>query len=145
MIKETGQIIEIKTIAGEKIVVVECVSKSACKSCSSNDNCGVGVVAKGASNKTHQLEIPYKEGMEVNRSIELLIENKDIIQSSLIIYTIPLIVFVLTSLISYQFTQNEPFIIILSLASLLIGCLIAKYVSAKLYPDTNLNKLISTK
>ncbi|MBB1273116.1 MULTISPECIES: SoxR reducing system RseC family protein [Psychromonas] len=145
MIQETGRIIDIKIINGEKTAVVECISKSACKSCSSNDNCGVGVVAKGLSDRSHHLSMPYKEGMEINESIQLLIENKDIVKSSMIVYIIPLIAFVLGSSISYLFTNSEPLVIAISLLSLFVGTLVAKVVSSKLYPSNSLNKLISTK
>lgn len=145
MLQEIGKIIDIKIINGEKTAVVECISKSACKSCSSNDNCGVGVVAKGLSDKAHRLSMPFKEGMVINESIELLIENKDIVKSSIIVYVIPLILFVLGCTISYLFTSNEPLVISISLLSLVAGVFIAKAVSSKLYPIQNLNKLIRTK
>jgi len=145
MLQEIGKIIDIKIINNEKIAIVECISKSACKSCASNDNCGVGVVAKGLSNKAHRLSMPYKEGMMINESIELLIENKDIVKSSMIVYVIPLILFVLGCTVSYLFTSNEPLVIFISLLSLVSGVFIAKAVSTKLYPLKNLNKLISTK
>ncbi|MDN2664902.1 SoxR reducing system RseC family protein [Psychromonas sp. 14N.309.X.WAT.B.A12] len=145
MLKETGRIIEITEVNGEKSVIVECISKSACKSCSSNDNCGVGVVAKGLSDKSHQISMPYKEGMEVNKQIELLVDNKDIVQSSLVVYIIPLILFVTTCIITNLLTDNEPLIIIFSLSALLIGSVIAKLLSAILYPANSLNKMISTK
>lgn len=145
MLKETGRIIEITEINGEKSVIVECISKSACKSCSSNDNCGVGVVAKGISDKSHHISMPYKEGMEVNKQIELLVNNKDIVQSSLVVYIIPLILFVVTCIISNLITDNEPLIILFSVSALLIGSVIAKLLSAILYPANSLNKMISTK
>tara|TARA_R110001583_G_scaffold164447_1_gene316963 strand:+ start:43905 stop:44342 length:438 start_codon:yes stop_codon:yes gene_type:complete len=145
MLQEIGKIIDIKIINDEKTAVIECISKSACKSCSSNDNCGVGVVAKGLSDKAHRLSLPFKEGMVINESIELLIENKDIVKSSIIVYIIPLILFVLGCSVSYLFTNNEPLVISISLLSLLTGVFIAKVVSSKLYPINSLNKLISTK
>lgn len=145
MLKETGRITDIKIINGKKTVVVECISKSACKSCGNNDNCGVGVVAKGLSNKSHQLSMPYKEGMAIDASIELLIENKDIVKSSIIVYVIPLLFFVLGTVFSYYFFNNEPLIILISILSLLTGVLIAKAASAKLYPINSLSRLISTK
>lgn len=145
MLKETGRIIDIKEINGEKSVIVECISKSACKSCSSNDNCGVGVVAKGMSDKSHQISMPYKEGMQVNNQIELLVDNKDIVQSSFIVYIIPLVLFVVTCVISNLLTDNEPLIILYSLSALLIGSVFAKILSAILYPSGSLNKMISTK
>ena len=145
MLHETGMVIDITVINGEKTAIVECISKSACKSCSSNDNCGVGVVAKGLSDKSHKLSMHFKEGMEINHSIELLIENKDIVKSSLIVYIIPLFLFVFTCVLSNLFITSEPFVILTSLASLIAGSLIAKVVSSKLYPINSLNKLISTK
>ena len=144
MLKESGRIIDIKIIDGEKTAVVECISKSACKSCGSNDNCGVGVVAKNLNDKSHLLSIPYKEGMIVNEEIELFIENKDIVKSSLIVYLIPLISFVLGTLFGYSFLNNEPAIIAISLLCLIFGVFIAKKVSAKLYPSNTLTELIST-
>lgn len=145
MLTETGRIIDIQLINGEKTVIVECISKSACKSCSSNDTCGVGIVAKGLTDKSQHLSMPFKEGMEINNSIELLIENKDIVKSSLIVYLIPLLLFIATCSFSYLFTNNEPLIIMLSGLSLIVGSLIAKVVSSKIYPSHSLNKLISTK
>lgn len=145
MLKESGRIIDIKTLNGEKIAVVECISKSACKSCGSNDNCGVGVVAKGLSDKSHQLSMPYKEGMFIDETIDLFIENKDIVKSSLIVYIIPLLLFVCSTATSYLFFNNEAIIILVSMFSLAVGVFIAKKVSSKLYPINSLNSIISTK
>ena len=145
MLKESGRIIDIKIVDGEKTAIVECISKSACKSCSSNDNCGVGVVAKNLSDKAHHLSLPYKEGMVINEAIDLFIENKDIVKSSLIVYIIPLLTFVFGTLLGYSFFNNEPTIILISLVSLTIGVLVAKKVSSKLYPTNTLSSLVSTK
>ncbi|WP_166738864.1 SoxR reducing system RseC family protein [Psychromonas algarum] len=145
MLHETGKIIDITVVNGEKTAVVECISKSACKSCANNDSCGIGVVAKGLSDKAHQLSMPYKEGMIINESIELLIENKDIVKSSMIVYVIPLLLFVFGSTSSYLFIDNEPIVITISLISLAIGVFIAKAISSRLYPSNSLNTLISTK
>ncbi|WP_160064909.1 SoxR reducing system RseC family protein [Psychromonas sp. L1A2] len=145
MLHETGKIIDITVINGEKTAIVECISKSACKSCSSNDNCGVGIVAKGLSDKSHKLSMPFKEGMKVDHSIELLIENNDIVKSSLIVYIIPLFLFIVTCTLSNLFFSNELLVIFASGVSLVVGTCIAKAVSSKLYPINSLNKLISTK
>ena len=145
MLKESGRIIDIKIVDGEKTAIVECISKSACKSCGSNDNCGVGVVAKNLSDKAHHLSLPYKEGMVINEAIDLFIENKDIVKSSSIVYVVPLVMFVIGTLLGYSFFNNEPIIILVSLLSLAIGVIIAKKISSKLYPINTLSGLISTK
>jgi len=145
MIQETGRIIEIKEIDGTKTAIVECVSKSACKSCSNNDNCGVGVVAKSSRSKLHHLSVPFEEGMNVDASVDLLIENKDIIQSSMIVYVVPLVFFIVGTLAGYSFLANELMIIITSVLFLVIGVYVAKAISNKVYPSHKINKLVSTK
>ncbi|WP_137297979.1 SoxR reducing system RseC family protein [Psychromonas sp. SP041] len=145
MLHETGMVIDITVVNGEKTAIVECISKSACKSCSSNDNCGVGIVAKGLTDKSHKLSMPFKEGMEIDHSVELLIENKDIVKSSLIVYVIPLFLFIVTCTLTNLFFFNELAVIFASGVSLIAGTFIAKAISSKLYPANSLNKLISTK
>lgn len=145
MLKESGRIIDIKIIDGEKNVVVECISKSACKSCGNNDHCGVGIVTKTGGDKSYNLLLPYNKGMVVNEVIELFVENKDIVKSSLIVYIIPLIAFVFGTLLSYYFFNSEPLIILISVFSLMTGVITAKKVSSKLYPINTLSTLISTK
>ena len=145
MISETGRITDIKICNGEKTVIVECISKSACKSCNNNDVCGIGVVAKGSADKLHHIVMPYKEGMEINETIELLINHQDVVKSSMIAYLIPLMAFILGTLVSYLLFDNELSIIAVSLFSLFIGICISKVISTWLYPNDNLNKLISTK
>jgi len=145
MLKESGRIIDIQTIHGEKTAIVECISKSACKSCSSNDNCGVGVVAKNLSDKAHHLSLPYREGMSINDSIDLFVNNKDIVKSSLIVYIVPLLFFVIGTLLAYLLLSSEPIIILISLLSLFIGVVSAKKISTIFYPVNVSNELISTK
>lgn len=145
MLRETGRVIEIKTINGEKKAVVECVSKSACKSCGNNSDCGVGVISKATNNKTHHLTMPYKEGMQVDEQIELLIDNNEIIKSSMIVYIIPLLLFVVGTTFGYLYIDNEPLLILISVLCLTGGVFLARYISTKLYPQSHINKLISTK
>ena len=145
MLQESGRIVDIKFINGNKTAVIECISKSSCKSCSSNDSCGIGVVAKGLTDKSHRLTLPFQDGMEINETIELFIENKNIVKSSLIVYIIPLFFFILGVVCSYLITNNEPLVILISILSLSVGVYVAKIASTKLYPSETLNSLISTK
>jgi len=145
MLKESGRIIDIQTIEGEKTAIVECISQSACKSCSSNDNCGVGVVAKNLNDKAHHLSLPYKEGMEINAPIDLFVDNKDIVKSSLIVYIMPLLFFVVGTLFAYLLTANEPVIMLIAALSLMMGVFSAKKISSILYPINTSDTLISTK
>lgn len=118
MIKETGKIIEIKNVAGKKTVAIECISRSACSSCQSQSNCGVGVVSKGFSNKQHYIEVEYQEGMKVDQSIELQIENSDLVKGAMLAYLFPLVLFIGTAIITFLLGLPE---IVIILTSFLFG------------------------
>jgi len=146
MITETGKIIAIEEVQGEKVARVECISKSACSSCNNNTSCGVGVVSKAFSDKSHSFELPYKEGMKVDTFIELNISNGDLIKSATLIYLLPLIFFIGSALlIKSTFMVNEGLLIALSAVSAALGFVITRLIANKLFPHKQSKPLIKTK
>ncbi|MEH6453960.1 MAG: SoxR reducing system RseC family protein, partial [Psychromonas sp.] len=123
MIQETGRIIAIeKNLNGDAIAQIECISKSACSSCQNKNSCGVGVVSKAFSDKTHQFEIPYKKGMEVNRFVELEINNTDLVKTATLVYLLPLLFFIVGALLAKYFIDlNEGITILIAIFSAMIG------------------------
>jgi len=145
MIKETGKVIAINNVDAQKTVVVECISKSACSGCHSQSSCGVGTVAKSFSDKTHQFEIPYKKGMEVDTFIELQINNRDLISGAILAYLLPLIFFITGALIAKQiYHLNEGMVIISSILTAVVGFLSAKLITHKLFPIKQLNQVVTS-
>lgn len=146
MVTETGKIIAIEEVHGEKIARVECISRSACSSCHNNTNCGVGVVSKAFSDKSHSFEFPYKEGMKVDTFIELNISNSDLVKSATLIYLLPLVFFIGSALVIKNFFSiDEGLLILLSLASAALGFVITRLIANKLFPHKNNKPLIKTK
>ena len=146
MITETGKIIAIKEIQGEKVVQVECISKSSCSGCNSSSNCGVGAVSEAFSDKKHYFEVPYKEGMEVDHAIELQISNGDLIKSASLVYLLPLIFFISSALVIKSFFyMSEIGLIATSVACAGVGFLITRVIAKKLFPNKQSNPLISSK
>jgi len=145
MITETGKIIAIEQIEDEKVARIECISKSACSSCNNNSNCGVGVVSKAFSDKSHYFELPFKEGMKVDHYVELQISNGDLIKSASLIYLLPLVFFIGSALISKNiFHVNELTLIAISSAFTGLSFLIIRYVAKKLFPSKPSKPLITT-
>ncbi len=145
MIRETGKIIAIEKQNEKTIAVIECISKSACSSCHNGSSCGVGVVAKAFSDKSHQFEVPYKEGMEVDKFVELQINNGDLIKSVTLAYLVPLLFFIGGALISKQFYFiNESMLILIAISCAAIGFVFTRFFSHKLFPQKQLNKIISS-
>ncbi|GLS92650.1 sigma E factor positive regulatory protein RseC [Psychromonas marina] len=146
MITETGKIIAIEEVQGEIVARVECISKSACSSCNNNTSCGVGVVSKAFSDKSHSFELPYKEGMKVDTFIELNISNGDLIKSATLIYLLPLVFFIGSALlIKSTFMVNEGILIALSAVSAALGFAITRLIANKLFPHKQSKPLIKTK
>ena len=145
MIKETGKIISIEKRHGKSVVTVECISKSACSGCNNQSSCGVGTVAKTYSDKTHQFEVPYQEGMEVDKSIELQINNRDLVHSAILAYLVPLLFFIGGALLAKQFDSvGEIALILISLGCAAIGFLFTRLISNKLFSKKQFNSIIGT-
>ena len=145
MIRETGRIIAIEKQHEKTIAVVECISKSACSACHNESNCGVGTVAKTFSDKTHQFEVPYKEGMKVDEFIELQINNRDLVNSAILAYLVPLLFFIGGALLAKQFDfLSEGLIILIAVSCAAIGFVFTRLISNKLFPKKQLNRIIGT-
>ncbi|PKF60519.1 transcriptional regulator [Psychromonas sp. psych-6C06] len=145
MITETGKVIAIDEVQGEKIARIECISKSACSSCHNKSSCGVGVVSKAFTDKSQYLELPYKEGMEVDHFIQLNISNGDLVQSALLIYLVPLLFFIGSALIiKTYFVVNEGLLILISTLFAFLGLMVTRFLANKLFPASRAKQLIAT-
>ena len=145
MITETGKIVAIESVQGEMVAQVECISKSACSSCNNNTSCGVGVVSKAFSDKSHYIELPYKEGMVVDHFIELQISDGDLIKSATLIYLLPLFFFITSALmIKTFFAVNEGLLIITSALFAAAGFFVTRFLANKLFPKQQAKQLIAT-
>lgn len=146
MITETGKIIAIEEVDGEKVARIECISKSACSSCHNNTSCGVGVVSKAFTDKSHAFELPYKKGMEVDSFIELNISNGDLIKSATLIYLLPLFFFIGSALlIQNLLSLNEGALILFSAVFAALGLVITRVIANKVFPIKKSKQLITTK
>jgi sigma-E factor negative regulatory protein RseC len=146
MIKETGKIISIKEQHGEKIAVVECISKSACSGCHNQESCGVGSIAKTHGEKTHQFEVAYKAGMKVDESIELQINNRDLVHSAIVAYLVPLVFFIGGAVFAKQLEfLSEGLMIVIAVGFAAVGFLFTRLVSHKLFPKKQFDSIITTK
>ncbi|WP_372882784.1 SoxR reducing system RseC family protein [Psychromonas sp.] len=136
----------VEKVNGKSIAHIECVSKSACSSCQNNSNCGVGVVSKTFSDKTQHFTVPYEEGMEVDKFVELHINNNDLIKSAVLVYLVPLIFFISSALIAKQLQiDNEALIILIAMACAAVGLAITRIISKKIFPQKHINQIITSK
>ncbi|MGY5452636.1 SoxR reducing system RseC family protein [Agarivorans sp. MS3-6] len=108
--------------------LVECVSKSACGSCGSAEHCGNSAIAKAFPTRTHQLSVEITEEVKVGDSIELGLNSKNMLNSALLVYLLPLLLLMAGAGMGKATQVSEGVVIITSLCGLLIG-----FVMVKLY------------
>lgn len=141
MVKQTGKIVEIKTVGNKQIAQIECISRSACSSCQSQSNCGVGVISKGFSAKQHYIEVEYQEGMNLDQSVELQIKNKDLVKGAIVAYLLPVLFFIGPAIITFLLGFPEIVVILTSFISMSI----AYFVINKITTHSTAYKDISVK
>jgi sigma-E factor negative regulatory protein RseC len=83
MVEEFGSIVELK---GREVAVVLCEKSTFCQNCASMESCQVG-----DDNKSKLVEALNTLGAEVGDRVKLAVSSKTFLQSSFLLYIVPLI------------------------------------------------------
>jgi sigma-E factor negative regulatory protein RseC len=87
MIEEVGTVVELK---GKMIAVVMCTKSSLCENCATNGNC-----ALGDDDNTRLIEVHNLLAAEVGEQVRIATTTKSFLQSSFLLYIVPLIALVI--------------------------------------------------
>lgn len=87
MVEEFGNVVELK---GKEVAVVLCEKSSFCKNCASMESCQVG-----DDNRSKLVEALNMLGADVGDRVKLVVSSKTFLQSSFLLYIVPLIALVL--------------------------------------------------
>ncbi len=93
MIEETGTIVELK---GKHVAVVLCKKSSFCKNCASLESCQVG-----DDNTSKLIDAHNLVGASVGDEVKIATSTRSFLQSSFLLYVVPLIALVVGSLIGF--------------------------------------------
>jgi len=131
MLKEKARVVAVKA----DIALVEAERRSSCDSCSANNACGTGVISRVLGRKHTRLEALNTVGAQVGDEVVVAIEDKVLVRSSFMVYTMPLLFMFLGGgagqMISYAWAweDSEVLTILFSLVGLAGGFLhIASYL-----------------
>jgi sigma-E factor negative regulatory protein RseC len=100
MIEEIGTVIELK---GKLIAVVMCTKSSLCENCATNGNC-----ALGDDDNTRLIEVQNPLAAEVGEQVRIATTTKSFLQSSFLLYIVPLIALVLGAIAGKLVGENLP-------------------------------------
>lgn len=87
MIEEVGTVVELK---GKLVAVVMCKKSSLCEHCATNGSC-----ALGDDGSTRLIEVQNPLGASVGEQVRIATSTKSFLQSSFLLYIVPLIALVI--------------------------------------------------
>lgn len=115
MIEEYGTIIELKE---SHIAIVKCVRNSSCQHCPSAGSCNMG-----SDGESMAVEAYNQAGGQVNDRVKVVTSTKNFLQSSFLLYIVPIIGLLIGAGIGQTIAEGRPGMIDPSLLSALIGSL----------------------
>lgn len=135
MIDETGSVIELK---GKHIAVVLCQKSSFCRNCASMEQCRVG-----DDNRSMLVEAHNTIGARVGDKVRVVTSSKSFLQSSFILYIVPLISLVVGAIVGQllgERLENGPNPDLLSAifgTAFLVGAFLTIRVGTRAVPREN--------
>ena len=100
MIEEFGTIVELK---GKHVAVVLCAKSSFCTHCAAMGTCQIG-----SDNRSMLVEASNPLGAQVGDHVKLVTSSKSFLQSSFILYIVPLIALVAGALLGFGIGERLP-------------------------------------
>lgn len=131
MLTESAVVIDYKS----GIATVQCQAQSACGSCAARKGCGTSLLSdlsgpRGVHTFTVETLMPVKAGQQV----QIGLEEKSLIFTALLMYIVPLLTLLITTLIGSYFIQNE-----LIIAGIILMTTALSFVGVRQYAS-KLNK-----
>ncbi len=127
MLYETGLV---SNLIGE-LAVVQTQSQMACASCQVVDTCGNGIVERYLSGKVFSSEVYNDLNAKIGDKVVLEIPKSSITKASIIVYVIPLLIFILAALMTSLFSDSENIIILMSLTGLALGFVVTNFYNRR--------------
>lgn len=100
MIEEVGTVVELKS---KMFAVVMCTKSSLCENCATNGNC-----ALGDDDKTRLIEVQNPLAAEVGEQVRIATTTKSFLQSSFLLYIVPLIALVIGAIAGLLVGEKIP-------------------------------------
>jgi sigma-E factor negative regulatory protein RseC len=98
MIEEVGTVVELKS---KMIAVVMCTKSSLCENCATNGNC-----ALGDDGNTRLIEVHNPISAEIGEQVRIATTTKSFLQSSFLLYIVPLIALVIGAIAGKLVGEN---------------------------------------
>lgn len=128
VLHETGLV---SNLIGDQ-AIVQTQSQLACASCKVVSTCGSGIVEKYFSGKIFSSQVNNRLNAKIGDKVILEIPKSSITKASLVVYLVPLLIFILFASVGSIYLNNENIIISISLIGLFLGFVVTKFYNRRL-------------
>ena len=142
MIEEVGTVVELK---GKHTAVVMCQKSSLCENCATDGNC-----IMGDDDKTRFIEVQNTLGATVGELVRIATTTKSFLQSSFLLYIVPLIALVIGAIVGKLVGDNVATGLDPNLLSAIFGVffmagsfVILRVGSSALEPESYMPKIVA--
>ncbi|PFG55312.1 RseC/MucC-like positive regulator of sigma(E) [Vibrio sp. ES.051] len=120
---------------------LSCEQQTSCSSCSSQKNCGTGLVTKAIGNKSLSWQLRTEKSVKIGQVVEIGFPEASLIKSAMAVYLLPLLGLIVGAMFGHFLfepltTGGEGIIIVTSILFAVGGMWIAKRVSAPLEDES---------
>jgi len=123
MVEEIATVVEVETGG----VWLQTKVVSSCQSCSAQDSCTSGVVAKAMTRRDYRFFLPHPSTeLLVGQQVRIGIAEDILVKSALLVYLVPLLMFIGTLGLAYAGGWSEAVQLISGLAGGFVGMLMAR-------------------
>lgn len=116
---------------------LSCEQKTSCSSCSSQKNCGTGIVSKAIGSKSLRWHLDTDKTVAPGQVVEIGFPEKSLLQSAALVYLVPLFMMIIGAWLADgwlapMLEMGEGVVIATSLAFIALGIRFAKIWSRRL-------------
>ena len=128
MVEEIATVVQVET-AG---VWLQTKVVSSCQSCSAQDSCTSGVVAKAMTRRDYRFFLQHTDTdpeLQVGQQVRIGIAEDVLVKSALLVYLLPLLMFIMSLGLAFYAGWDEGLQLIAALAGGISGMLLARRLS----------------
>ena len=128
MLYETGIVSAVNGVNA----TVQTQNQLACSSCKLVDTCGNGIIEKYFSGRVFTCDVKNDLDAKVGDKVTLAIPKSSVTKASIIVYLVPLLLFIFAAAVTSFYIQNENIVILISLCALTSGLFATKFYNRRL-------------
>lgn len=129
MIEEQVRVIK----SHQGYILVESLSNNACGACAVKAGCGQQLLPHFGRNQALRIKVNKNNSLNIDDQVIIGIDERALIKSSILVYGLPLISFILMVLGTHTFLEfSEPLVVIAGLCGLMIGFILSSFFTSLL-------------